>query len=248
MKIVIRDGYAENPGDLSWEGFSKLCVDSEGRWYVAVDAATSGIEDDETGEFVYSNVTEDGILVFTYTFIAKADAEGDALVYIPHASVIGDYYHPTTFEHTAYVGSGSGASIIKDTEPHFCEATGDWQYNKKNHWKLCSCEDELEKAAHEMEWVVTVEADICVDGERKYMCKTCGYVSETETIPAKGLKGDINENGLIDSMDYIYLKRAYFGTFILSKPTVGDLNDNGVIDSMDYIYLKRMYFGTYVLN
>ena len=24
MKIVILDGYTENPGDLSWEGFEKL--------------------------------------------------------------------------------------------------------------------------------------------------------------------------------------------------------------------------------
>ncbi|HSP47518.1 MAG TPA: D-2-hydroxyacid dehydrogenase, partial [Clostridiaceae bacterium] len=24
MKIVVLDGYAENPGDLSWEGFEKL--------------------------------------------------------------------------------------------------------------------------------------------------------------------------------------------------------------------------------
>ncbi len=24
MKIVVLDGYTENPGDLSWEGFEKL--------------------------------------------------------------------------------------------------------------------------------------------------------------------------------------------------------------------------------
>ena len=24
MKIVVLDGYAENPGDLSWEGFKKM--------------------------------------------------------------------------------------------------------------------------------------------------------------------------------------------------------------------------------
>ena len=60
--------------------------------------------------------------------------------------------------------------------------------------------------------------------------------------------GDINENGKIDSMDYIYLKRAYFGTYKLKITEVGDINENGKIDSMDYIYLKRAYFGTYVIE
>lgn len=60
--------------------------------------------------------------------------------------------------------------------------------------------------------------------------------------------GDINENGVIDSMDYVYLKRAYFGTYKLKIQEVGDINANGVIDSMDYVYLKRAYFGTYAIK
>ena len=60
--------------------------------------------------------------------------------------------------------------------------------------------------------------------------------------------GDVNENGEIDSMDYVYLKRAYFGTYKLKNPEVGDINRNGEIDSMDYVYLKRAYFGTYVIK
>ena len=61
-------------------------------------------------------------------------------------------------------------------------------------------------------------------------------------------KGDINGNGEIDSMDYVLLKRAYFGTYELKELAVGDLNDNGKIDSMDYVYLRRAYFGTYVIK
>ena len=60
--------------------------------------------------------------------------------------------------------------------------------------------------------------------------------------------GDINENGIIDSMDYVYLKRAYFGTYALKNQKVGDINKNNQIDSMDYVYLKRAYFGTYVIK
>ena len=60
--------------------------------------------------------------------------------------------------------------------------------------------------------------------------------------------GDINENGDIDSMDYVLLKRAYFGTYRLSDITVGDIDENGEIGSMDYVYLRRAYFGTYVIK
>lgn len=61
-------------------------------------------------------------------------------------------------------------------------------------------------------------------------------------------KGDINGNGSIDSMDYVFLKRAYFGTYKLSDIAIGDINGNGSIDSMDYVFLKRAYFGTYAIK
>lgn len=69
-----------------------------------------------------------------------------------------------------------------------------------------------------------------------------------EEEPEEPQKGDINNNKIIDSMDYVYLKRAYFGTYSLKDITVGDINKNGIIDSMDYVYLKRAYFGTYVIK
>ena len=60
--------------------------------------------------------------------------------------------------------------------------------------------------------------------------------------------GDINSNGDIDSMDYVLLKRTYFGTYNLSDISIGDINGNGDIDSMDYVYLRRAYFGTYIIG
>ncbi len=62
------------------------------------------------------------------------------------------------------------------------------------------------------------------------------------------VKGDINGKDGIDSMDYVLLKRAYFGTYKLSDIRVGDINGNDEIDSMDYVYLRRAYFGTYVIK
>ena len=65
---------------------------------------------------------------------------------------------------------------------------------------------------------------------------------------AKRAKGDVNGNGEIDSMDYVLLKRAYFGTYKLKDISIGDINGNGEIDSMDYVYLRRAYFGTYKIK
>ena len=98
-------------GYNEWEDFTKLAIDEDGNWYVAVDAATAGIEDEETGEFIFSDAKEDGVLVFNIKFIAKADAKGSTAVYIPHASVAGDWVDPETYETTTYTGNGSDATI-----------------------------------------------------------------------------------------------------------------------------------------
>ena len=71
---------------------------------------------------------------------------------------------------------------------------------------------------------------------------------DPDPIVPSGKKGDINGKDGIDSMDYVLLKRAYFGTYKLSDISIGDLNNNGIIDSMDYVFLKRAYFGTYVIK
>ena len=59
--------------------------------------------------------------------------------------------------------------------------------------------------------------------------------------------GDVNDSKEIDSMDYVIIKRAYFGTFKLSaeQEKRGDVNKSGDIDSMDYVLIKRAYFGTF---
>ncbi len=72
----------------------------------------------------------------------------------------------------------------------------------------------------------------------------------TTENPSEFKIGDVNRSGALDSMDYVYLKRAYFGTFGFDEEQtkLGDVNKSGTIDSMDYVYLKRAYFGTYVIK
>ncbi len=61
-------------------------------------------------------------------------------------------------------------------------------------------------------------------------------------------KGDIDGNGTINSMDYVMLRRAFFGIYGLSNDTVGDIDGNGSINSMDYVMLRRVFFGIYQLS
>ncbi len=61
------------------------------------------------------------------------------------------------------------------------------------------------------------------------------------------MKGDINGNDEIDSVDYSLLKRVYFGLYN-AELAISDINNNGEIDAIDYSLLKRAYFGAYAIN
>lgn len=72
------------------------------------------------------------------------------------------------------------------------------------------------------------------------------YIAE-DVEPEPEVEYDVNMDGSFDTMDYVLIKRVYFGTYPEKKLncTRGDLNNNREIDSMDYTLLKRAYFGTY---
>ncbi len=61
------------------------------------------------------------------------------------------------------------------------------------------------------------------------------------------MKGDLNGNEEIDSIDYAMLKRAYYGIYSVELK-VGDINGNEEIDSIDYSMLKRAYYGIYQIQ
>lgn len=56
-----------------------------------------------------------------------------------------------------------------------------------------------------------------------------------------GLSGDVNENGVVDSMDYIMTKRCVMGTYVLSsaKEKLADVDGSGTITVVDYVVIKR---------
>ena len=75
-------------------------------------------------------------------------------------------------------------------ESHTHDYGTEWKHDKDNHWHECTCGDKANVAAHTPgEWIVDTEATETTDGSRHRECTVCGYVTATETIPAKGTSG-----------------------------------------------------------
>ena len=53
---------------------------------------------------------------------------------------------------------------------------GDWQYDGKNHWHVCTvCGETADEAAHTWgDWTVVTEATETTDGLREHVCEVCG--------------------------------------------------------------------------
>lgn len=60
-------------------------------------------------------------------------------------------------------------------------------------------------------------------------------------------RGDIDGNGIIDSVDYLYAKRVALGTYTATPEQVDilDIDRDGAVTSVDYLMIQRYYFRTY---
>ena len=83
------------------------------------------------------------------------------------------------------------------------------------------------------------------NGKKVKKCTECGAIAET----APRMPGDVDGDGEITALDYLYLKRYILGTFsgeiVLEN---ADVDGDGRIDATDYLYLKRGYLGTFDLS
>ena len=63
-------------------------------------------------------------------------------------------------------------------------------------------------------------------------------------------RGDVDNNGAINALDYLLIKRHVLGTFKLSdvQLIVADVNRDGRLNALDYMLLKRHVLGTYVIT
>ncbi len=59
--------------------------------------------------------------------------------------------------------------------------------------------------------------------------------------------GDVDNDGDVDSIDYLFVKRYCLGTYDFDDDAYAraDINKNNAVDSVDYLLIKRMVLGTY---
>ena len=79
------------------------------------------------------------------------------------------------------------------------------------------------------------------------------FVAEVEAyegdpvVEPEYILGDVNNDGTIDSTDYLLVKRACFSSYTLSEDEAlrADVDSNTDINSTDYVLIKRIAFGSY---
>ncbi len=62
------------------------------------------------------------------------------------------------------------------------------------------------------------------------------------------MKGDVDGTGVVDSTDYLRLKKVFLGEMPSPKGIYmysADMDQNGSIDSTDYLQIKKIFLGTY---
>ncbi len=64
------------------------------------------------------------------------------------------------------------------------------------------------------------------------------------------LLGDVNNDGFVNSTDYLRIKGHFLGTLTLegAEFTAGDVTKDGIINSTDYLRIKGHFLGTYELH
>ncbi len=147
----------------------------------------------------------------------------------------------------------SGDVSVEDPDigdlDHTHVRTDNWEYDDNTHWFVCECGMELNVGVHiPGNWKVTVQPTIETEGVKERRCYSCGKLMAEGVVPKIPYAyGDVNRNNSIDSLDYVFIKRNYFGTYTFDEQqlVIADINNSGVVDSMDYVLAKRIYFGTY---
>jgi hypothetical protein len=62
--------------------------------------------------------------------------------------------------------------------------------------------------------------------------------------------GDLDGNGIVDTTDYLRLKAAVHGSFMLNdvQTEAADVDETGSLDSQDYQNIKSYFLGNYNLR
>ena len=75
----------------------------------------------------------------------------------------------------------------EDVPTHTHSYPSTWSSDANHHWHECSCGEKSAIATHTPgEWIIDREATSTIVGSRHKACTVCGYITQTEGIPATG--------------------------------------------------------------
>ena len=79
------------------------------------------------------------------------------------------------------------AKWTEDAPTHIHSYSSTWSSDANQHWHECSCGEKSAIAAHiPGEWIIDQEATSTMAGSKHKACTVCGYITQTESIPATG--------------------------------------------------------------
>ncbi len=156
-----------------------------------------------------------------------------------------------------YVATSEKPSGWDDEWLGNCKATVHWGYSAALA-EAVTLIDELKSLNSadygETEWAAIqaalaeleeVDLEELTDDELSEIVQKLTYVKINN--PKNCEYGDLDGDAKISSSDYLFTKRACFGSFKLNAEQTAraDVNNDGKVDSADYVSIKRIAFGTF---
>ncbi len=117
----------------------------------------------------------------------------------------------------------------------------EWLFDEIYHWHECNCcGDVTQKAYHTWDkGTVTKAPTIESEGVIVYKCTVCGKERTEILEKITYVRGDVDNNGSVNSTDAIYLLRHIMRASKYPINQNGDMDGDGEINSSDAIYLLR---------
>ncbi len=150
-----------------------------------------------------------------------------------------------------------GDDYVYDDDKHWKECScgdiiesnmhdfGDWLYDEEGHWQECSCGYVTPVDNHEEgEWTLDESGSFEI-----LSCTTCHMQLDIREV-SEGKIGDVDGSGIVDSVDYLLIKRFCFNSLELTddQKKRADVDKNGEVEAVDYLLVKRACFNSYEIN
>ncbi len=188
----------------------------------------------------------------------KVDS-GDCVIYTPDFGTISTSTAGHTYARNVLVkwNGEKSAYVVKTISegvanlPAELTLASDELLISAHDWETGVSENHVEGSAVNRDYLASAKVGdlVYLDGVdvANNKISVASYLKLEASQPDTNL-GDIDGNGEINSMDYVMLRRVFFGIYEIANEAVGDIDGNGAINSMDYVMLRRVFFGIYSIS